>query len=265
MRKHILIGVIIISLFALNCKKNEMEIDPSIASNEQALFETGQKYIKKNPEKGRLYLRQVIDAFPQSFYAQRAMLAIADSYYSKGDEGSMILAASEYREFISRFPFSPSAPYAQYRIAMSYFTKAKKPGKDQTKTKTALEEFKTLITKYPNSEEAEQANENIRKCEERLAKHSFIIAKHYHKVRAYNASIDRLQEILTKYPHFSEMDRLYFYLADSYYQSKRQEQALPYFRKLISDYPDSKMAKKATKKLEEYEETNKIPEKGSFY
>jgi len=264
MRKYILIGVIIISVFALNCKKSELEIDPSIASNEQALFETGQKYIKKNPEKGRLYLRQVIDAFPQSFYAQRAMLAIADSYYSKGDEGNMIIAASEYREFITRFPFSPSAPYAQYRIAMSYFKKAQKPGKDQTKTVTALEEFKTLITKYPNSEEAEQANELIKQCEEKLAKHSFVIAKHYYQVRAYNASIDRLQEVLTKYPHFSEMDKLYYYLADSYYQSKLQEQSLPYFRKLISDYPDSKFAKKATKRLEEYEKTNRTPEKGSF-
>jgi len=60
------------------------------------------------------------------------------------------------------------------------------------------------------------------------------------------------------------MDRVYFFLADSYYQSKRQEQALPYFRKLISDYPDSKLVKKATKTLEEYEKTNRTPEKGSF-
>ena len=140
----------------------------------------------------------------------------------------MCIRDREYREFISRFPYSPSVPYAQYRIAMTYYTKSLKPGRDQTKTKNALAEFKKLVTKYPNSEEAEQSYEKIRECEEKLAKHSFIIAKHYYKVKAYNASIERLQEILTQYPDFSEMDKLYYYLADSFYQSKREEEALPY-------------------------------------
>ncbi|MFO7981631.1 MAG: outer membrane protein assembly factor BamD [Candidatus Aminicenantes bacterium] len=266
MRRNILVSIImILVIISFNCKSKELEIDPEVASNEQALFEMGQKFIKKNPEKGRLYLRQVIDSFPKSFYAQRAMLEIADSYYRKGDESNMIIAASEYREFISRFPYSPSVPYAQYRIAMTYFTKTHKPGKDQTKTKNALAEFKKLVTKYPNSEEAEQANEKIQECEEKLAKHSLLIAKHYYRVKTYNATIDRLKEILTKYPNFSEMDKLYFYLADSYYQSKREEEALPYFRKLISDHPDSKFAKKARKRLEEYEEKQETIKKDTSY
>jgi len=266
MRRNIIVSVIVILvLISFNCKSKELEIDPEIASNEQALFERGQQFIKKNPEKGRLYLRQVIDSFPKSFYAQRAMLEIADSYYRKGDESNMIIAASEYREFISRFPYSPSVPYAQYRIAMTYFTKTNKAGKDQTKTKSALAEFKKLVTQYPNSEEAEQANEKILECEEKLAKHSLLIAKHYYQVRTYNATIDRLKEILTKYPNFSEMDKLYFYLADSYYQSKREEEALPYFRKLISDYPESKFTKKAQKRLEEYEENQETIKKDSSY
>jgi outer membrane protein assembly factor BamD len=266
MRRNILVSIImILVIISFNCKSKELEIDPEIASNEQALFEMGQKFIKKNPEKGRLYLRQVIDSFPKSFYAQRAMLEIADSYYRKGDESNMIIAASEYRQFISRFPYSPSVPYAQYRTAMTYFTKTHRPGKDQTKTKNALAEFKKLVTKYPNSEEAEQAYEKIRECEEKLAKHSLLIAKHYYRVKTYNATIDRLKEILTKYPNFSEMDKLYFYLADSYYQSKREEEALPYFRKLISDYPDSKFAKKARKRLEEYEEKQETIKKETSY
>ncbi|MBD3413727.1 MAG: outer membrane protein assembly factor BamD [Candidatus Aminicenantes bacterium] len=264
MRKTLLVCIIAAFMMGASfCAKAQMEIDPEIASNEQALFEMGQKFIKKNPEKGRLYFRQVIDAFPQSLYAQRAMLAIADSYYKKGDESNMIIAASEYREFVSRFPNSPSVPYAQYRIAMTYFTKSKRPGKDQTKTKRALEEFKILITRFPTTEEAQQAQEKIKECEEKLAMHSFKIAKHYNRVKAYKATIDRLKEILTKYPNFSKMDQLYYYLADSYYNSKREEQAIPYLRKLITDYPDSKFAKKAIKKIEEYEEKQEVTKKSS--
>ncbi len=41
------------------------------------------KSAKKDAEKARLYFRQVIESFPKSFYAQRAKLAMADSYFAK--------------------------------------------------------------------------------------------------------------------------------------------------------------------------------------
>lgn len=245
--------VLIVTFNADGCKKKDVQIDPEIASNDEALYQLGTQFIEKNPDKGRLYLRQVIDSFPKSFYAQRAKLAIADSYFEKGDEGSMIIASSEYREFISLYPYSPSAAYAQYQIAMTYFEKANKPGRDQTKTRQALEEFKQVVTKYPLSEEAELANEKIMECEERLAEHSLNIAVHYYKRSGYKAVISRLTEILTRYPNFSKMDQVYFYLADAYFQSGQTEQSIPYFRKLISDYPESDHTGDAQERLQEIE------------
>jgi len=244
-------------IISFGCGKKTTEISPDVASSDEALFKLGEKFIKKDPEKARLYLRQVIDSFPKSFYAQQAKLAIADSYYRKGDEGSMILAASEYREFISLFPYSPSAPLAQHQIGMTFYRKVLKPGRDQTKTKRALAEFKKVITNYPLSEEAKSAQEKILDCEERLAAHTLHIGEHYYRVKAYNASIGRLKEILTSYPNFSKMDIVYYYLADSHYKARFVEQSIPYFTKLISDFPQSKFAKKAKAKLEEIENKKK--------
>ena len=245
--------LLIVLISAPACKKQQLEIDPEIASSDEALFKMGEQFIKKDPEKARLYLRQVIDSFPKSFYAQRAKLAIADSYFHQGDEGSMILAASEYREFISLFPLSPSAPYAQYQIAMTYFEKSLKPGRDQTKTEQALAEFRQVVNKYPLSEEAATAREQIKMCEQRLAEHSLGIAKLYYKRRAYRATIDRLKEILSNYPSFSKMDEVFFFLGDSYYQSNQIEESIPFFTKLISDYPQSNFAEKAQERMDEIE------------
>ncbi|MFC2170079.1 outer membrane protein assembly factor BamD, partial [Acidobacteriota bacterium] len=144
----LVLAVTIFIMIGFGCRKEKTEITPDIASSDEALFKLGEQYIKKDPEKARLYLRQVIDSFPRSFYAQQAKLSIADSYYKKHDEGSMIISASEYREFISLYPFSPSVAYAQYQIAMTYFENALKPGRDQTKTQLALTEFKKVITNY---------------------------------------------------------------------------------------------------------------------
>jgi outer membrane protein assembly factor BamD len=251
------LGFLLLVLIAgLACKKHPLEIDPSIASSDEGLFKMGEQFIKKDPEKARLYLRQVIDSFPKSFYAQRAKLAIADSYYYQGDEGSMILAASEYREFISLFPLSPSAPYAQYQIAMTFFEKSLKPGRDQTKTEQALTEFRQVVNKYPLSEEAAMAREQIEVCEQRLAEHSLGIAILYYKRRAYRATIDRLKGILSNYPSFTKLDEVFFYLGDSYYKSNQIEESIPFFTKLISDYPQSKFADKAQERMEEIEKKN---------
>ena len=240
-------------IFSQNCGKKETEIDPAIASNDELLYNMGMEAIEKDAEKGRLYLRQVIDSFPKSFYAQRAKLAIADSYFEKGDEGSMIIAASEYREFISLFPLSPSASYAQYQIGMTFYDKALKPGRDQTKTEQALVEFKKVITNYPLSDEAKQTEDKIKDCEERLAAHTLSIGELYYKRAAYKASTSRLIDILTAYPNYSEMDKVYFYLGDSYYKWNKVEESIPYFRKLLTDFPQSKFAKKATERMEEIE------------
>ena len=203
-------AAVILSLCGNGCSKKQVEIAPEIARSDEALFELGAQSIKKDPEKGRLYLRQVIDSFPKSIFSQRAKLLIADSYFETGDEGSMIIAASEYRDFISRFPYSPSTPYAQYQVAMTFFEKALKPGKDQTKTRQALAEFRRVVTNYPTSEEAGMARDKIKECEERLAQHNFSIGEHYYKRKAYKAAINRLTEILTEYPLFSDMDNVYY-------------------------------------------------------
>ena len=252
MNKTISLALVTLVLLAplVNCKQKPVEIAPEIASSDEALFKAGQEFAKKDPEKARLYFRQVIDSFPKSFYAQRAKLAIADSYFEKGDEGSMILAASEYREFIQLYPYSPSASYAQFQIAMTFFKKALKPERDQTKTIQALAEFKKVIASFPLSEEAKQAQQRITECEERLARHMVTIGKHYYRIKAYRASISRLSEILTSYPSYTRMDEVYFYLADSYYRAGKTEESVPYFTKLVTDYPRSKYAKQAREPLD---------------
>ncbi|MFZ2053216.1 MAG: outer membrane protein assembly factor BamD [Candidatus Aminicenantales bacterium] len=247
----ILIIALLCGLGAWSCKEKPVEVAPEIAASDEALYKAGQEIMEKDAEKARLYFRQVIDSFPKSFYAQRAKLAVADTYFKKGDESSMILAAAEYREFIQLYPYSPSASYAQYQIAMTYFKKALKPGRDQTKTSQALIEFKKVLTNYPLSEEAKQAQKQISECEERLAAHNFSIGYHYYQRKAFKASTGRLTEILTSFPAFSKMDEVYFYLADAYYKGNKIEESIPYFTKLVTDYPESKYAKKAQNRLAE--------------
>jgi outer membrane protein assembly factor BamD len=243
--------------FVAGCRKAPLQIAPDVAASDEALYKLGEAAIKKDTEKGLLYLRQLIDSFPKSFYAQRAKLLIADTYFRKGDEGNMILAANEYREFMKSYPVSPSVAYCQYQIAMSYYKKIEKPGRDQTKTSQALEEFRKVVTNFPSSDQAKDAQSKIKDCEQRLAVHATDIGVQYAKIGAAKAAVSRLSEVMTTYPNYTRLDVVYFYLGQAYYGSKAFDQAVPYFTKLISDYPNSKLVKKAQARLKEIEARKK--------
>jgi outer membrane protein assembly factor BamD len=255
----VLVTLLIALALSTACHKKQVETTPELSSSDEALYKLGEQYLKKDSEKAILYLRQVIDSFPKSFYAQRAKLLIADAYFKKGDESSMILAGAEYREFIRSYPYSPSAAYAQYQIAMAFYKKQLKQGRDPSKTIQALGEFKKVITDYPASDQAKDAQEKIKDCEERLAAHSADIAVLYYKRRALRASISRLSEIMTQYPNYSKLDEIYFYLGDCYFLMNVPNEAVPYFTKVVTDYPGHKVAEKATKRLAEIEKRKAAP------
>lgn len=248
-----LLVLLAVSGLATGCHKKKVELTPDLASSDEALYRLGEQYAKKDTEKALLYLRQVIDSFPKSFYAQRAKLLIADAYFRKGDESNMILAAAEYREFIRSYPYSPSAAYSQYQIAMTFYKKMLKPGRDPSKTIQALAEFKKVITDYPASDQAKDAQAKIKECEERLASHNSEIAISYHKRRGYRAAISRLSEVMSQYPDYSGLSKVYFYLGDCYFQLKLYDQAFPYFTKVVTDYSGDKLAKVAAQRLSEIE------------
>jgi outer membrane protein assembly factor BamD len=248
-----LVPLLVLLLVAAGCGKKTVEISPDLASSDEALYKLGEQTMNKDTEKAILYLRQVIDSFPKSFYAQRAKLLIADAYFRKGDESNMILAAAEYREFIRTYPYSPSAAYSQYQVAMTFYKKMLKPGRDQSKTIQALMEFKKVIIDYPASDQAKTAQEKVKELEERLAAHNAEIAIGYCKRKAYRAAISRLTEIMTTYPEFTRLDDVYFYLGESHFNMNALDQAVPYFTKVVTDYPSGKLAKKASKRLSEIE------------
>ncbi len=252
----LLLGLLVLTA---GCKKTTIELSPDISSSDEALFKLGEEELKRDRDKAILYLRQVIDSFPKSFYAQRAKLLIADAYFRKGDESSLILAAAEYREFIRMYPYSPSAAYAQFQVAMTFYKKILKPGRDQSKTRQALTEFRKVVADFPASEQAKAAQEMIKDCEEHLARHAAGIGIQYHNMRAYPAAVDRLSEVMRTYPEYSRMEDVYFYLGSAFFRMKLYPQAFPYLTKVVTDYPQSKLVKKASKLLQQMEAARKPP------
>ncbi len=243
--------IVLINLNFFACKKDSLKSTPieTATATESEYYEEGVALLKKNKEKGRLILKQVIQLYPTSVFAQKAKIAIADSYMKKNDPSALIMAISEYQEYLGLYPNSPDAIYAKYQIGMCYFHQMKKPGRDQTNTTAAIKAFESLIRQFPETREAEMAQKNIVKAKQTMAQHIFLIGRTNYLVKAYKGAISRFKEVMDQYPDYSKMDELIFLTAKSYKGTEDIDTARSFFQQLIDRYPESKFRKKATKEL----------------
>jgi outer membrane protein assembly factor BamD len=240
----------LVSLFWSNgCKKDNLNTLPDESASETEYYENGVLLLKKNVEKGRLILKQVIQLYPTSIYAQKAKISIADSYVKKNDPASLIVAVSEYQEYLGLYPNSPDAIYAKYQIGMCYFLQMKKPGRDQTNTVAAIKAFESLIRQFPDTRESEMAQQNIIKAKENMAEHIFQIGKSNVLVKSFQGAINRFKEVMDQYPKFSKMDQLLYLTGRSHRGLNEVETARSFFQQVMERYPQSPFSKKARKEL----------------
>ena len=198
---------------------------------------------------GRLTLQALLNTYPDSEYLAKAKLAIANSYYQQGGVAGLTEAESEYKDFITFFPTAPEAPMAQYRVAMSHFRLMGKPDRDLTQTRLAQAEFKEFLLKYSDSSLMPRAKARLREVQEVLAEGEYEVARYYYEKNANPAAKSRFLEIVNRYPSFSRADKACWYLAQTYDRLKQPKQAIPYYDRILTDYPLSPLAPKAKEDL----------------
>ena len=197
----------------------------------------------------RLSLQTLINTYPDSEYLAKAKLAIADSYYKESGRAGLLQAVSEYKDFITFFPFLPEAEYAQMQVAMTHYKQMEKPDRDRTEVRLAEEEFRTFLQKYPESKLAPDAEQRLREVQEVLADGDYLIARFYYVKRSYRASAARLIELTDRYPLFSRADRAVWMLADIFERADKTVVATQYYARIVRDYPLLKLTEHAKDKL----------------
>src|SRR5690606_22462726 len=128
----LILASLVLSLAAA-CAGRDNDIPTGIREPDRFLFERGSEALnKKRWFTAREYFRRILDGYPQSQYREEAKLGVADSYLGEGTIESLLLAANEYREFLTFYPTSSRADYAQYKLGMVHFRQMRAPQRDQT-------------------------------------------------------------------------------------------------------------------------------------
>ena len=250
MKKLVLISLLIALIAITGCKaKKEVELDPSGLGSDKAIYERAQKLGRKDAEKSRLLYKEILQVYPDSVYARKAKIGIADSYFKQRDSSSLIIAASEYQEFVNLYPNSPDSIYAKFRIGRCYERQSKSAGRDQTNTKMAITAYESLQKIYPGTEESDSADVILKKLKQRLGQHYFGIGMANFRLKAYKGAIDRFKQVIDNYPNFTKFEKLYYFTGKCYAMMNDYDSSMSFYQKIINSFPKSKYVSGSKKNI----------------
>ncbi len=251
-RGKLILIIICAGIMLLTACRKQVQDKPK--GTDREIYLKARKFVKKDPEKSRLMFKEIIHLYPDSVYARRAKIGIADSYFRENDGGSLVLAASEYTEYVGMYPNSPDAIYAKYQVGMCYYNDVKSPGRDQTNTFKAITAFENFLNMFGNTDEAEKARAKIAELREQLSIHYYTIGYYNYKFKAFRGAIQRFKQVMDEYPNFKMNDKLFFFTGKSYFFLRKYDSAISFFQKVITSYPQSRLVKTSKKHIDKINE-----------
>lgn len=151
--------------------------------------------------------------YPTSQWAKRAMIMSAYASYEGGEYDKAILSAERFLDF---YPSDKDAAYAQYLVAVSHYDQIVDVGRDQARTRAALQSLRELVNRYPDSEYAREGRLKLDLTLDHLAGKEMEIGRYYLKRGNYIGAIERFRVVVERYQTTSHVEEALHRLVEAY-------------------------------------------------
>ena len=240
-------AALLASVVALaGCLENKAQDEPDIPAGEmynQALKLMSEGKLRAASDRFALVEKQD----PYTEWARKALIMEAFTKYRLGKYDDCVEAAKRY---VSLYPASPDAAYAQYMIGQSYFKQIPDVTRDQDATKQAIAAMQEIVERYPNSEYVDDAQKAIIFARDQLAGKDMQIGRYYLERREYPAAINRFKTVVTEYGNTRQVEEALYRLVSAYYAMGITSEAQTAAAVLGHNFPDSPWYKDAYKLLQ---------------
>jgi outer membrane protein assembly factor BamD len=183
---------------------------------------------------------------PYSDDARKALIMSAFASYRSGKFDETVASASRY---LSLYPGSPDAAYAQYLIGQCYFKQIPDVTRDQAATKRAIAAMDNIVANYPDSEYAADAKLKANIARDQLAGKEMQVGRYYLERREYIAAINRFKTVVTDYRATRHVEEALERLAEANMALGLADEAQTAAAILGHNYPDSPWYQDAYKLL----------------
>ncbi|WP_112662574.1 outer membrane protein assembly factor BamD [Microvirga flavescens] len=179
---------------------------------------------------------------PQSEWSRKALIMTAYANYEGGLYDDAAVAAKRY---LTQYPATSDAAYAQYILAMSYYNQIPDITRDQETSERALGTLQDLVERYPTSEYAKDAKEKIQVARDQLAGKEVEIGRFYLQKRNYPGAINRFRVVVSRYQTTRHVEEALERLAEAYMSMGIVGEAQTAAAVLGHNFPDSQWYKDA--------------------
>lgn len=235
-------------LFLFGCNKATRQQQQNVDFR----FNRGKKYFEKeNYYKAIDEFNFVVLNNPGGERADDAQLYVADSHFELGE---YVVAASEYRRLIRRYPSSPLVEQAQYKLGMCFVELSPHYGLDQEYTRQAITTLQNFLEDFPYSQYAEKITEQIDKLREKLAHKTYSSGHLYYILRQYDSAIIYYDQLLEQYYDTSWANQTRLERAISLVKMGRTGEAVTQLRDLLDRNPPEDIRNEAESMLRDLNE-----------
>ncbi|PBC12478.1 MAG: outer membrane protein assembly factor BamD [Mesorhizobium sp.] len=184
---------------------------------------------------------------PYSEFARKSMVMGAFADYRAGKYDEAIGTAKRY---LTLYPTTDDAPYAQYIIGLSYYRQIKDVTQDQKEARQTIQTMQDLVTRWPDSEYVTDAKDKIRFANDQLAGKEMQVGRYYLERREYIAAVKRFRTVVETYSNTRHVEEALARLTESYYAMGLTSEAQTAAAVLGTNYPDSQWYKDSYKLLQ---------------
>lgn len=207
-----LFAVIVGGLISGACSKKDE--DTYIARDVEVLYNLGHDSLgKKQHRLAAAAFDEVERQHPYSVWARRAQLMASYSYYMANRYEESVLAAER---FLSLHPGNKDAPYAYYLIALCHYERIIDIGRDQRTTEQALDALTDVVTRFPDTDYARDAQLKLDLTRDHLAGKEMEIGRFYLTQAKYLAAIGRFQRVIDEFQTTSHAPEAMHRLVEAY-------------------------------------------------
>jgi outer membrane protein assembly factor BamD len=145
---------------------------------------------------------QIIKNAPYGTYAAESQFKVG---LAREQQRRFTDAVDAYQKVLDNYPTSSTASNAQYQIGYAWM-KSASSADDEGSARKAIEGFQDYLVRYPNSDKAQQAQDNIQKLGQQQTQGAYNIAQFYERSHPESAT-DRANALRAAYIYYNEVVR----------------------------------------------------------
>jgi outer membrane protein assembly factor BamD len=187
-------------------------------------------------QQARVGFEEVDRQHPYSVWATKAQLMAAFAAYQQADYDEAIVALDR---FIELHPGNRDTAYAYYLKALSYYEQIADVARDQRITELALSSLQDVVTRFPGTDYARDAELKIDLARDHLAGKQMEIGRYYLRQGQYTAAINRFRAVVEDYQTTSHVPEALHRIAEAYQALGLTSEAQQVAAVLGYNYPGS--------------------------